>query len=185
MDLNLLPTVQQAITHLLTVEPAFLRFGYGLFLSFATILIAWQGKFQLPKTRRALRTIPLGRQAVAALTSHGERVTRRPRVRQSQGDPLRESKLLTNVLQPAAARAGLGRVTWHQFRHIHSSLLNDLKVPRSNSGTPASRRPSTSTHTSLTRRIGRQLRRSKSDCSARWTVWTEVGGWAGMSSNRK
>jgi integrase len=23
----------------------------------------------------------------------------------------------------------LGRVTWHQFRHVHSSLLNDLKVP--------------------------------------------------------
>jgi integrase len=42
---------------------------------------------------------------------------------------LRESKLLTNVLQPAAEAAGLGRVTWHQFRHIHSSLLNDLKVP--------------------------------------------------------
>ena len=21
------------------------------------------------------------------------------------------------------------RITWHQFRHIHSSLLNDLKVP--------------------------------------------------------
>jgi integrase len=33
------------------------------------------------------------------------------------------------VLQPAAEAAGLGRVTWHQFRHIHSSLLNDLKVP--------------------------------------------------------
>jgi integrase len=45
------------------------------------------------------------------------------------GKPLRESKLLRNVLQPAAERAGLGRVTWHQFRHIHSSLLNDLKVP--------------------------------------------------------
>ena len=44
MPLNLLPTVQQAITNLLTVyEPEFLRFGYGLFLSFATILIAWQG----------------------------------------------------------------------------------------------------------------------------------------------
>jgi integrase len=28
-----------------------------------------------------------------------------------------------------AEAAGLGRVTWHQFRHIHSSLLNDLKVP--------------------------------------------------------
>jgi hypothetical protein len=44
-------------------------------------------------------------------------------------DSLRESKLLRNVLQPAAERAGLGRVTWHHFRHIHSSLLNDLKVP--------------------------------------------------------
>jgi hypothetical protein len=44
MQLNLLPTIQQAITNLLTVhEPEFLRFGYGLFLSFATILIAWQG----------------------------------------------------------------------------------------------------------------------------------------------
>jgi hypothetical protein len=33
------------------------------------------------------------------------------------------------VLQPVARRAGLGRVTWHQFRHIHSSLLNDLRMP--------------------------------------------------------
>ena len=45
------------------------------------------------------------------------------------GDLLRESKLWRNVLQPAAKEAGLGRVTWHQFRHVHSSLLNDLKVP--------------------------------------------------------
>jgi integrase len=45
------------------------------------------------------------------------------------GGPLRESKVLRNVLQPAAEAAGLGRVTWHQFRHIHSSLLNDLRVP--------------------------------------------------------
>lgn len=43
-SLNLLPTIQQAISNLLlTYEPEFLRFGYGLFLSFATILIAWQG----------------------------------------------------------------------------------------------------------------------------------------------
>jgi integrase len=46
-----------------------------------------------------------------------------------KGEPFRESKLLTRVLQPAAREAGSGRVTWHQFRHIHSSLLNDLRVP--------------------------------------------------------
>ncbi len=44
MQLNLLPTIQQAIGNLLTVyEPEFLRFGYSLFLSFATILIVWEG----------------------------------------------------------------------------------------------------------------------------------------------
>jgi hypothetical protein len=42
--LNLVPTVQQAITNLLTTyEPEFLRFGHSLFLSFAIILISWQG----------------------------------------------------------------------------------------------------------------------------------------------
>src|SRR5919204_3751720 len=37
-------TVQQAISSLLTTyEPEFLRFGYSMFVSFATILIVWQG----------------------------------------------------------------------------------------------------------------------------------------------
>ncbi|MGE3512495.1 MAG: hypothetical protein AB7N65_26835, partial [Vicinamibacterales bacterium] len=43
-SLNLIPTVQQAIANLLTVyEPEFLRFGYTLFLAFATIILVWQG----------------------------------------------------------------------------------------------------------------------------------------------
>jgi integrase len=33
------------------------------------------------------------------------------------------------VLQPAAIETGLGKVTWHQFRHVHSSLMNDLGIP--------------------------------------------------------
>lgn len=37
-------SVEQAITSLLTTyEPEFIRFGYNLFLAFATILIAWHG----------------------------------------------------------------------------------------------------------------------------------------------
>jgi hypothetical protein len=44
MQLNLLPTIQQAISGLLlTHEPEFLRLGFRLFVSLATILIAWQG----------------------------------------------------------------------------------------------------------------------------------------------
>ena len=93
----------------------------------------FEGKFQLPKTQRAQRTIPLGPQVVAAITAHREQCIRRGAndlvFGNRKGGALRESKLLTKVLQPAAKEAGLGRVTWHQFRHIHSSLLNDLKVP--------------------------------------------------------
>jgi hypothetical protein len=44
MQLNLLPTIQQAISNLLTVyEPEFLRLGHSLFLAFASIIISWQG----------------------------------------------------------------------------------------------------------------------------------------------
>jgi integrase len=45
------------------------------------------------------------------------------------GAPRRETRILRRVLYPAAKKAGLDRVTWHQFRHIHSSVLNDLRVP--------------------------------------------------------
>jgi integrase len=93
----------------------------------------YEGKFQSPKTRKSRRTIPLGPQSILWLREHRLRATRTAAddllFGNRGGKPLRESKLLRNVLQPAAERAGLGRVTWHQFRHIHSSLLNDLRVP--------------------------------------------------------
>jgi integrase len=101
--------------------------------SLAVCQSVYEGKFQLPKTQKAVRTIPLGRHAVRAVSEHRERSTRKSSedlvFGNTKGEPFRESKLLTRVLQPAAEAAGLGRVTWHQFRHIHSSLLNDLKVP--------------------------------------------------------
>jgi hypothetical protein len=91
----------------------------------------FEGKFQPPKTLMAARTIPLGRHAVGALKAHRERVARTAPddlvLGNRGGKPLRESKLLRNVLRPAGERAGLGRVKWHQFRQIHSALLNDLK----------------------------------------------------------
>jgi integrase len=100
-------------------------------LSVGTSVI--EGMFQPPKTQRARRTIPLGPRAVAVLTRHHEVAIRREPddlvFGNTRGESLREVKLLQRVLQPAASQVGLGRLTWHQFRHIHSSLLNDLRVP--------------------------------------------------------
>jgi len=93
----------------------------------------FEGKFQSPKTQKSRRTIPLGPQAIAWLREHRLLATRTASddlvFGNRNGQPLRESKVLRNILQPAAEVAELGRVTWHQFRHIHSSLLNNLKVP--------------------------------------------------------
>ena len=135
----------------------------------------YEGKFQSPKTQRALRTIPLGPHAVKALRS---RIVTAWRGKgradlvfgNRKGGPLRESKVLTNVLQPAAVDAGLGRVTWHQFRHIHSSLLNDLNVPVEDRAGAARARQHFddargSTRTRFRRHIAKRSRRWKSDCS--------------------
>ncbi len=93
----------------------------------------FEGRFQRPKTQKSRRTIPLGPHTLTSLKAHHDRSTCKSGddlvFPNKSGVPLRESKLLQRVLQPAAERAGLGRVTWHPFRHIHSSLLNDLRVP--------------------------------------------------------
>jgi integrase len=124
-----------AATGLRVGELLGLRWG-ALNLEIASLAVresVYEGTFQSPKTQRALRTIPLGSHAVKALIAHRGRVARHGPgdlvFGNRKGGPLRESKVLRKVLQPAAVEAGLGRVTWHQFRHIHSSLLNDLNVP--------------------------------------------------------
>jgi integrase len=104
--------------------------------------------------------------------------------------PLRESKLLTKVLQPAAEAAGPGRVTWHQFRHIHSSLLNDLRVPVKIAQEQLGH-ASISTTLNIYRHVVDASHR-KSDRGGRTGIvcrcgpkWTEIDGWAGSSAGRK
>src|SRR5713226_2601505 len=44
------------------------------------------------------------------------------------GKPYWPGRIQENWLVPAAQKAGLGRVGWHTFRHIHSTLLHALGV---------------------------------------------------------
>jgi integrase len=94
----------------------------------------FHGQVQLPKSERSIRTIPIGPQTRVLLKEHRTRFA--PNWSEESllfpnqlGGPHRESNLLERVLRPAAKAAGLERVTWHQLRHIHASVLHDIGVP--------------------------------------------------------
>jgi integrase len=94
----------------------------------------FHGQVQLPKSERSIRTIPIGPQTRALLEEHRQRfaikLCEEDLLFPNQlGGPRRESNLLERVLRPAAKAAGLERVTWHQLRHIHASVLHDIGVP--------------------------------------------------------
>jgi len=94
----------------------------------------FHGQVQLPKSERSIRTIPIGPQTRVLLEEHRKRFAanwgeERLLFPNQLGGPHRESNLLERVLRPAAKAAGLERVTWHQLRHIHASVLDDIGVP--------------------------------------------------------
>ena len=94
----------------------------------------FHGQVQMPKSERSIRTIPIGPQTRILLEEHRKRFTANWSEEgllfpNQLGGPHRESNLLERVLRPAAMAAGLERVTWHQLRHIHASVLHDIGVP--------------------------------------------------------
>jgi integrase len=92
----------------------------------------FQGQFTQPKGNRE-RVVPLGKLGCRLLRNH--RQTRERTAPEdlvfstSTGRPYREAQIGYRVLSPAAERVGLGRITWHHLRHVHSSVLHDLGTP--------------------------------------------------------
>ena len=93
----------------------------------------YEGQIQTPKSEKGTRIIPIGPLTRWLLESHRQRSARLQLddfiFPNRQGGVFSGRNLLQRVLAPAAKAAGLDHVTWHQFRHIHSSLLHDLGVP--------------------------------------------------------
>jgi len=93
----------------------------------------YEGKFQTPKSETSTRTIPIGPVTRWLLETHRQRsIWRKPDdlvFPNQRGGPYQAHNLLNRVLRPAAEAAEIGRVGWHQMRHIHASLLHDLGVP--------------------------------------------------------
>ncbi len=90
-----------------------------------------EGQFHSPKGNKS-RTVPLSPLAVRVLKSHLSHTSEHPDIlvfHTRTGRPYRRTQIGYRYIAPAAQRAGLGRVTAHQLRHIHSSVLHDQGTP--------------------------------------------------------
>jgi integrase len=89
-----------------------------------------EGKVNPTKTEASESTLPLDPDLAEALLAH-----RAASVHVADSDfvfagdagrPRWKDSLLADYLKPAAARAGIGSIGWHQFRHTFSTLLHAL-----------------------------------------------------------
>ena len=109
--------------------------------------------FGPPKTRSALRTVPLPRLVVAALDDHLSRFTAAGGdalvFTGGQGGPLRRSRFRARHWVPATRAAGLAGLRFHDLRHTSwRSRSRPAPTPSGSASAPATRRwPSLSTAT--------------------------------------
>lgn len=91
----------------------------------------YDGHFDVPKTKRGRRTIPIGEEAVAVLAALRPNAPESTALvfARSDGMPLERWNLLRKHLKPAAKKSGLGGVTWHLLRHSHATMLDTVGTP--------------------------------------------------------
>jgi integrase len=91
----------------------------------------YDGHSDKPKTKRGLRTIPIGTETTEILTALRPTMAD-PRClvfAQREGVPLDRWNLLRKHLKPAAKKLGLLGVTWHLLRHSHATMLDVVGTP--------------------------------------------------------
>lgn len=91
----------------------------------------YEGHFDRPKTKRSLRTIPLGAETAEILAKlRPETVAATALVfATSEGKALDRRNLLRKHVKPAAKKLGLGNVTWHLLRHSYATMLDGVGTP--------------------------------------------------------
>ena len=91
----------------------------------------YDGHFDQPKTKRSMRTIPIGMETAEVLAaSRPASVDREALVFATrEGLPLDRWNLLRKHLKPAAKKLGLLGVTWHLLRHSHATMLDSVGTP--------------------------------------------------------
>jgi len=91
----------------------------------------YDGHFDQPKTKRSMRTIPIGMET-AEVFAVMRPVAVDPKAlifATGEGLPLDRWNLLRKHLKPAAKKLGLPGVTWHLLRHSHATMLDSVGTP--------------------------------------------------------
>lgn len=91
----------------------------------------YDGHFDKPKTKRGMRTIPMGAETAEILAVlRPETVDGKTLIfAKSDGTPLDRWNLLRKHLKPAAKELGLSGVTWHLLRRSHATMLDSVGTP--------------------------------------------------------
>jgi integrase len=91
----------------------------------------YDGHFDKPKTKRGMRTIPIGAETAEILAAlRPATVDARSLIfAKSDQTPLDRWNLLRKHLKPAAKKLGLSGVTWHLLRHSHATMLDGVGTP--------------------------------------------------------
>jgi integrase len=91
----------------------------------------YDGHFDVPKTQRSQRTVPLATKATQILAA------RKPAVLNpealvfvsSTGTPFDRHNLTNKQLKPTCKKLGLESVSWHWLRHANATLLDAVGTP--------------------------------------------------------
>src|SRR5215813_2132617 len=92
----------------------------------------YRGDFSTVKSRRSDRDLPLGSVALETLKNWREKRKGGPDdlvFATRTGKPMSDGNLRRRVIYPTCDRLRIPRVSWHGFRHLHSSLLAYLGIP--------------------------------------------------------
>ena len=91
----------------------------------------YDGHFDKPKTKRGMRTIPIGAETaeILAVLRPATVDVRSLIFAKSDRTPLDRWNLLRKHLKPVAKKLGLPGVTWHLLRHSHATMLDSVGTP--------------------------------------------------------
>jgi integrase len=91
----------------------------------------YDGHFDVPKTERSQRTVPLAAKAIQILAASKPAVVNPEALvlATSTGTPFDRHNLTNKQLKPTCKQLGLVGMSWHSLRHANAMLIDAVSTP--------------------------------------------------------